>query len=147
MRRRTNGNRLCDRIDSGRMAKAGDRRKAARKIEALYAARMEKNLMARRHVPPNGARDHVARRQFGAGHTGHEAMAGLVDENGTLAPHGLADELKWKRPAVERGGMKLDKFELGHGGASPGRQGKALAPGPGRICAILKQAGNTAGRD
>ncbi len=79
MRRRADRNRLGDRIDSGGVTKAGDCRKAARKIEVRHVPRVEKNPVARRQVPPDRARDNIARRKFGAGHAGHEAMASLVD--------------------------------------------------------------------
>src|SRR5208337_670866 len=69
------------------------------------------------------------------------------DENSALASHGLAYELQRKRSAVERGRMKLDKLEIGHGRASLGRERQALAPGSGRIGAMLKQAADAAGRD
>ena len=92
MRRRADWNRPGDRIDSGGVTKAGDRRKTARKIEVRHVPRVEKNPVARRHVPPDRARDNVARGKLGAGHADHEAVAGLIDENCALAPHGLADE-------------------------------------------------------
>jgi hypothetical protein len=79
MRRRADWNRLGDRIDSGRVTKAGDRRKAARKIEVRHVPRVEKNPVARRQVPPDRARDNIARCKLGSGHAGHEAMASLVD--------------------------------------------------------------------
>jgi hypothetical protein len=79
MRRRADWNRLSDRIDSGRLTIAGDRRKATRKIEIRHDSRIEKNAVSRRHVPPNGASDNVARCKLGAGHAGHKATASLVD--------------------------------------------------------------------
>src|SRR3984893_3172572 len=74
-------------------------------------------------------------------------MASLVDENGALAPHGLADELKRQRLAIERGRMKLDKFEIGQGRARLRREGQPFAPRANGIGAILEQAADSACRD
>ena len=147
MRRRADWNRLGDRIDSGGVAKAGDRRKAARKIEVRHVPRVEKNPVARRQVPPDRARDNIARCKLGAGHADHEAMASLVDEDRPFAAHGLADELKRRRNAIERGRMKLDKFEIGHGHARLRREGQPFTPRSSRISAMLEQAADAASRD
>ena len=60
---------------------AGKRRGKSR---SGTTARVEKHPVSGRHVPPNRARDDIARREFGAGNTGHEAIAGLVDEDRAL---------------------------------------------------------------
>ena len=97
MRRRADWNRFGDRIDSGRVAKAGDRRKAARENRGPARPARREKPGALRHVPPDCPGNNIARCKLGAGHAGHEAMASLVDEDRPFAAHGLADELKRKR--------------------------------------------------
>ncbi len=69
------------------------RRKARGEIEALDAARIEKDAMAVLHMMPDRAGDDIARREFGARHFRHEACAGFIDQHGTFAAHRFADEL------------------------------------------------------
>src|SRR2546426_299383 len=74
-------------------------------------------------------------------------MASLVDEDRPFAAHGLADELKRKGNAIERGRMKLNKFEIDQGRARLPRKGQPFTPRSSRIGAILEEAAHAAGCD
>ena len=112
---------------------------------ALVASR--KMPVAGLHMGPDGAADDVARFEFGAALAFHEADAGLVDEDGAFAAHGFADERHGVAADIERGGVELDEFEVGEGGAGAGGEDEALADGAGRIGAVAVEAAEAAGGD
>ena len=81
------------RVDSGCRAQRSDRRESLGKVETLDAARIEIDVMAVLQMMPNGTRDDIARREFGARHMRHEARALFIDQYSAFAAHRLADEL------------------------------------------------------
>ena len=79
------------------------------------------------------ARHHVARRKLSARNIGHEAPAGLVDQDRAVAPHRLADKRRRSNRHIERGRMELDELEVGQFGPGPGGEREALAEAAERI--------------
>ena len=93
------------------------------------------------------AGDDVARRELGAGNPGHEASAGLVDEDRALAAHRLADERHRTVAAIERGRVELHELQVGEDRAGAGRKREPLAEAAGRVGGVLVEPADAAGRD
>ena len=67
--------------------------------------------MARRDLAMDGARHHIARRQFGIGmDRGHEALALLVDQDRAFAAQRLGGQRRGIAADGDGGGMELHEF-------------------------------------
>ena len=85
--------------------------------------------MAFRPLPPDRARDHVARRQFRARRTSHEPLAGLVDQRRARAAHRFADGAASAAGARRERSGGPHQLHVGQRGAAARRERP-----PGRSC-------------
>ena len=88
---------------------------------------------------PDRARNDVAGRKLGAGLVCHEALPGVVDQDCTVAAHGLGDQRHRALRPVEGGRVKLDELEIGEQRARTRGQRQPLAKTAGGVGAVQKK--------
>src|SRR5262249_6998483 len=80
MRRRSHGNRIGRWIKAGHSAERMDHWIALREIPSRMLSRVKKHAMPFSEVPPDRARNDVARRKLCTRLVRHEALTGFVDQ-------------------------------------------------------------------
>ena len=90
----------------------------------------------------HGAGHHIARRQVAPG---HEAGAGLVDQHGAFAAHGLGDQGQRRPVGIQGGRVELHEFQMLQLRAGRGGEDQAAADRRGRVGAVAEQPANAAG--
>ena len=137
--RRPDGNEIARRIDS--MPRADCRHGGEpRREPGADRARVKKHAAPRASPSPNRARDHVSRRHLAARRVGHEALAGVVDEDGAFAAHRLGDERGRPRRRLQRGRMELHEFEVDERGAGARSERQTLSEASERVGADVDRA-------
>ncbi|BCH05116.1 hypothetical protein MesoLj131b_71150 (plasmid) [Mesorhizobium sp. 131-2-5] len=86
--------------------------------------------MAVRKMGPDGARHHVARREFRPIQVFEKTAACLVDDHSTFAADRFADQRQRASRPVKRGRVELDKFEISKDSTGTGRKPQALSATP-----------------
>src|SRR3954463_349059 len=82
----------------------------------------------------DGARDHVAGREFAAGHVGKETLTLFVDQRGACPAQRLCGERHWVRPSCDSGWVELHEFKIAQERASPSGQREATPDRAQRVC-------------
>ena len=125
---------LGDGIDAGGMAVSGDGRVSGEDAFAQRLSRIEEDLPARLDLPEIGAGDDVARGKLGVRMDGfHEALAGIVDENGALTAQGFGGKRGGIAAGQDRRWVELDEFGIGDDGPGPRRHAHGVAAHRGGI--------------
>ena len=128
--RRPNRDRLARRIDAGRAAGRGDDREARREPRPDRRARVEEDAPALRALAAM-ARATTSRGASSApGTSGHEPLAGIVDQDRAFAAHRLADQrhrIGARRRARSGGTARTPCRRVS-------RRRAPQARGPGRSC-------------
>ena len=123
MRGRPHRDQIATGIEPGFPAQGCDRGEAVGEALPQGGARIEEHRLSRCELRKDRARHDVPRRKLRSRDVGHEPLAPAIDEHGAFAAHRLGRKRHRIGAGRDRGGVKLDEFEIAQNGAGAGGKG------------------------